>query len=321
MQITKRPQTFLKLGCKELFATTLEKLKDHEVIIVTPFPEEFKEYDVQVLKDEFAGSAASLRSIERIIDGKFVVHYADIFTPFKIEPLIAFHERMKPLITLGIHASPNPWRYGVVSVDPAGRVVRFLYSPRPDLVFSNLISAGIYVLEPEVFDKIPYKMDMQELVTYLVQRQMPVYGYEFKTFWYHLGSVPEYVEANKDYLNRRMEMRHDKVSGVNLYPPVCLNNIKGDSAFVGPNVSATNATIGLGSKVRNSVLYSGVEIGANVNISDSIIGPNVKIKENAIITESLLGEGCFVGPNVKVGRSVVGIEKEIMENIFEIKLY
>ncbi len=318
--VLRKPQAFLRMGGKELFETTLNKLKEHEVIIVTPFPEEFKEYDVQVLKDDSSGSAASLRSIEKLVEGRFVVHYADTFTPFRIEPLLNFHERMKPLITMGLHASPNPWRYGVVSMDPSGRVVRFLYNPRPDLVFSNLISAGIFVLELGVFDKIPYKMEMQELVTYLVQRQMPVYGYEFKTYWYHLGSVQEYVEANVDYLRRRMEMTKVNVTGVNMYPPVCLKNVHGDAAFVGPNVSAEDVHLGLGSKVRNSVIYPGVKIGDNVNISDSIIGPNVKIEKNSIVTESLIGEDSYVGPNVKVGRSTVGIAKEIMENIFEIKI-
>ena len=101
-------------------------------------------------------------------------------------------------MTIGVCPVNNPWRYGVTSMDPTGRVTRFLFQPRPDLVFSNTVYSGISVMEPEVFDKIPYKMDMHELISYLVQRKMPVYGYEFRTFWYHIGSVQEYVEANQD---------------------------------------------------------------------------------------------------------------------------
>lgn len=318
--VTKKPQTFLELAGKQVFSTILEKLKDHEVIVVTPFPKYFKNYDVQVLKDEFDGSAASLRAIEKLIEGPFVVHFSDIFTPFRIEPLIEFHEQHKPMMTLATYSCGKPSRYGVLSTDPAGKVVRFLHNPRPDLVFSNLVSTGIMVLEPEVFDKIPYKMDMPELVNYLVQRKMPVYGFEFKTFWYHLGSVPEYVEANQDYLKRRMEMTQEDVKSVNIYPPVSLSSIRGNSSFVGPYVSAYDARVGKGSKIRNSVVYPGAVVGDDVNVSDSVIGPKARIASGAIVTESLLGEGSRVGPNVKVGRSIIGIDKEVMENVFELSL-
>ena len=318
--VTRKPQAFLELAGNQLFSTILEKLEGHEVIVVTPFPKEFKKYDVQVLKDEFTGSASALRAIERIVEETFIVHYSDIFTPFRIEPLIQFHERMKPLVTMAITSAHNPWRYSVASTDPTGRVVRFLHDPRPDLVFSNTVSAGMMVMDRKVFDKIPYKMDMQELITYLVQRKMPVYGYEFKTFWYHIGSVPEYVEANKDYLKRRMEMTQRGVTGVNIYPPVSLRNVHGDAAFVGPYVSAYDVHIGKGAKLKNSVVYPGAKIGDGANVSDTIIGPNARIGRNAVVTESLIGEGSRVGKTVKVGRSVIGIEKEIMGKVFEMEL-
>jgi len=318
--VTKKPQTFLNLAGKELFSNILKKLEGHEVIVVTPFPEYFKNYEVQVLKDEFTGSASALRAIERVVEGTFMVHYSDVFTPFRAEPLINFHERMKPLITMGLYSAKNPWRYSVASTDPTGLVVRFLHDPRPDLVFSNTVSTGMMVMEPEVFDKIPYKMDMQELINYLVQRKMPVYGYEFETFWYHLGSVPEYVEANQDYLRRRMEKTQKNVDGVNIFPPVNLEDVHGDTAFVGPYVSAKGVQIGTNSKIRNSIIYPGAEIGKHANISDSVIGPDAKLKDGAVVTESLIGEGSLVGPDVKVGRSIIGIEKEVMSKVFEMKL-
>ena len=318
--VTKKPQTFLELAGKQVFSTILDKLKDHEVIVVTPFPKYFKNYDVQVLKDESDGSAASLRAIEKLVDGPFAVHFSDIFTPFRIEPLMETHQQHESLMTLAVNSCSKPSRYGVLSMDPLGKVVRFLNNPRPDLVFSNLVSAGIMILEQEVFDKIPYKMDMPELVNYLVQRKMNVYGHEFKTFWYHIGSASEYVEANQDYLKRRMEMTQEDVTSVNIYPPVSLSNIKGNSSFVGPYVSAYDVKVGKGSKIRNSVVYPGAVIGDNVNVSESVIGPKVRIGKNAIVTESLLGEGSKVGPNVKVGKSDVGIDKEVRENIFELKL-
>ncbi len=318
--VTKKPQTFLELAGNQLFSSILEKLEGHDVIVVTPFPKEFKKYDVQVLKDDFTGSASALRAIERVVDDSFVVHYSDVFTPFKIEPLVSFHERVKPLVTMALTSTQSPWRYSVASTDPTGRVVRFLHNPRPDLVFSNTVSAGIMVMDRKVFDKIPYRMDMQELITYLVQRKMPVYGYEFKVFWYHIGSVPEYVAANRDFLNRRMEFTQENVSGVNIYPPVSLRDVRGDASFVGPYVSAYGVRLGKGVKLKNSVVYPGAVIGDGANVSDTVIGPEARVGKNAVVTESLIGEGSKVGDSVKVGRSVIGIEKEVMGKVFETEL-
>jgi NDP-sugar pyrophosphorylase family protein len=318
--VMRKPQAFLEVAGNQIFESVLEKLKGHEILVVTPFPDEFKKYDVQVLEDEFSGSASALRAVDKLVEDDFAVHYSDVFTPARLEPLINFHERMHPYMTMGLSRTQNPWRYGVASTDPSGRVVRFLHEPRPDLVFSNTVSSGIMVLNRKVYDKIPYKMEMPELVTYLVQRKMPVYGYEFKTFWYHIGSVAEYVEANRDYLQRRMEMTQDNVRGVNIYPPVSLRDVKGDASFVGPHVSAYDVELGNGAKVKNSVIYPGSVIGDNANISETIIGPNVKIGDNAVVTESLIGEDSVVADDVKVGRSIIGIEREIMGKVFEMEL-
>jgi len=318
--VCRRPQAFLTVANREIFYSNIQKLQNHEVIVVTPFVKEFKHYEVQVVKDEEGGSAAAIKAVEKIIDDTFVVHFSDIFTPFRIEPLINFHNQVKPVVTMAVTGTTAPWRYSVVGTDPAGRVVRFLNRPRPDLVFSNKVDMGLYVIEPDIFDKIPHKMSMHELITYLLHRGDPVYAYEARSFWYHIGSVQEYVEANRDYLQRRMELTQEDVIGVNVYPPVSLIGVHGELAFVGPNVSAKDCELGKNVKITNSIILPGAKIGDNVNISDSVIGPNTTIEDRAVITESLIGEGSRVGKKTKVGRSVIGLDKEIMENVFEAQL-
>lgn len=318
--VMRRPQAFLELAGKVVFESILKKLEGHQVIVVTPFPDEFKKYDVQVVEEESTGSASALREVDRLVEEDFAVHYSDVFTPTRLEPLIAFHREKNPYMTMALAATEDPCRYGVASTDPSGRVVRFLHEPRPDLVFSEHVSAGIMVMNRKVYDKIPYKMEMPELITYLVQRKMPVYGYELKTYWYHLGSVREYIAANRDFLQRRMEMTQENVQGVNIFPPVSLRNVKGEAAFIGPHVSAYDVELGEGAKVKNSVIYPGVTIGAGANISNTVVGPNVTIGKDAVVTDSLVGEDSRVGDRVKVGQSTVGIDKEIMGKVFEMEL-
>ena len=49
----------------------------------------------------------------------------------------------------------DPTRFGIVGVDAHQRVTAFKEKPKPEEVFSNLINAGSYLLEEEVFDVMP----------------------------------------------------------------------------------------------------------------------------------------------------------------------
>ena len=49
----------------------------------------------------------------------------------------------------------NPTAYGLVETDAQGNIQRFLEKPKPDEITCDTINAGIYVLEPDTFDRIP----------------------------------------------------------------------------------------------------------------------------------------------------------------------
>ena len=49
----------------------------------------------------------------------------------------------------------NPTAYGLVETDADGNIRRFLEKPSADKITCDTINAGIYVLEPETFDRIP----------------------------------------------------------------------------------------------------------------------------------------------------------------------
>ena len=107
--VTRHPQAFLKVASNQLFESIIDKLRGHEIIVVSPFPKKyFKDYEVQVVEDEGSGSASSLKAVEKIIDDTFVMHYSDIFTPFRIEPLIEFHKQKGGTIFAAV--AVDAWR-------------------------------------------------------------------------------------------------------------------------------------------------------------------------------------------------------------------
>ena len=61
----------------------------------------------------------------------------------------------KATATIALYKVEDPSRYGVAELAQDNQVIRFVEKPSREKAPSNLVNAGIYVLEPEIFDYIP----------------------------------------------------------------------------------------------------------------------------------------------------------------------
>ena len=107
------------------------------------------------------GTAGAAKRLAPFLDEPFVVAYGDVFTNLNLTRLIAAHhayqrlESCDTLATLALYQVPNPTACGLVELDAAGRVTRFVEKPPPDQVFTDLANAGVMVCEPEILRFIP----------------------------------------------------------------------------------------------------------------------------------------------------------------------
>ena len=101
------------------------------------------------------GTAGGVRKISPYLDGTFIVLSADVLADVDLGALVDFHKRKGADATMALTTVENPTEYGIVGLDADDRIERFLEKPAPDEVFSNLINAGIYVLEPHVMEHVP----------------------------------------------------------------------------------------------------------------------------------------------------------------------
>ena len=80
----------------------------------------------------------------------------------------------------------------------------FLEKPRPEEIDTNLINAGLYVLEPDVLDLIapgrPVSIE-REVFPLLVDEQA-VYGIALAGYWLDIGTPDAYLQAHRDVLER-----------------------------------------------------------------------------------------------------------------------
>ena len=101
------------------------------------------------------GTAGGIKFASRGIDDTIVVFNGDVLTQIDLAAVIAMHRARSATATIVLTPVDNPAAYGLVETDAGGNILRFIEKPDPAQITTNYINAGIYVLEPSTFDRIP----------------------------------------------------------------------------------------------------------------------------------------------------------------------
>lgn len=129
---------------------------------------------------ELLGTAGAVKRVREQFDSTFLVLYGDNLTTCDLGQLVVFHQAKGGIATIALHYRDDPSASGIADLDDQDRIIRFVEKPRPDQVFSHWVSAGILVLEPEVFDAIPDGTPSdfgRDLFPSLLARGEAIYGY------------------------------------------------------------------------------------------------------------------------------------------------
>jgi NDP-sugar pyrophosphorylase family protein len=117
---------------------------------------------------------------------RFVVLNSDTICDLDLTAVIAWHAARGALATMVLRPDREAARYGIIEIDGAQRIRRFL--GRPAVVatpLTPLMFAGVHVFEPAVFsfmDEARFGITAQ---TYprLLAAGAPVFGYPFDGYW------------------------------------------------------------------------------------------------------------------------------------------
>jgi NDP-sugar pyrophosphorylase family protein len=154
---------------------------------------------------EILGTAGGVKRMEgQLRDGTFLVIYGDNLMRFELAPLVEFHRARQALVTIGLFESPEPWTGGVVETAADGRVRRFVEKPDRKDISTNLINAGIYLLEPAVLDAIPGKgfCDFgKDVFPALLAAKRPVFAMKPKAYIHDVGTPERLAQAQRDFEN------------------------------------------------------------------------------------------------------------------------
>lgn len=227
------PKPMLPVGGRPLMEVLLEQLHDSgikRINVTTHYrPEKITEYfgngeamGVElnyVNEEEPLGTGGALGLIPQPSEPMLVIN-GDILTRVNFRTFLAFHQENHADMTVGVRKYEFEVPYGVVECD--GVQVRSLREkPRMDF----FVNAGIYLLEPVVFQYIPRgeHFNMTDLIQRLLDAQRAVVGFPIREYWLDIGQHAEYAKAQEDVINglagsERKEDPHDPKKGAKNQP-------------------------------------------------------------------------------------------------------
>jgi mannose-1-phosphate guanylyltransferase/phosphomannomutase len=268
-----------------------------------------------------AGTAGSIRLARDLLDDTFLVISGDALTDFDLTSVIAFHKQREAMITIALKSVANPLEFGVVIVDNEGRIQRFLEKPGWGQVFSDTVNTGIYVVEPEVFDHIPEGQPYDfshDLFPKLFEMHKPLYGTVCDGYWQDIGSLEQYLQANRDALDGKVRLTPP---GVRLRGNVWVGHgaaLDSLDDVEGPAVIGDNVRLEPGARIlSHTILGDNVVVRAGAQVGGSVLGENVYLASGAIVSGAVLGnavevhenahiaEGAVIGDRTVIGRNAV----------------
>jgi mannose-1-phosphate guanylyltransferase len=220
------------------------------------------------------------------IDDTFVVANGDVLTDLDIGALVAFHRANHADATVHLIAVDDPSSFGVVAIDDAGRIERFVEKPAPGTAPSNLINAGTYVLEPSVLARIPpaQKVSIERVTFPSIVADGVLVGLATDDYWIDTGKPDLYLAANLDLVTGRRSAHPCE--------PVDPGATVHADAVVVDSVVDAGATVHAGASVERSVILNGAIVETGATVVDSVVMGHVR--RDATVRDSVLGAGASV---------------------------
>lgn len=128
----------------------------------------------------------------------FIVYYGDVLATIDFDDMTDFHLTNNGLVTAALTAVNKSSDWGVVRVQ-GSRVYSFLEKPDARRDLSNIINAGIYIFEPEVFKYLENAKRLEKDVFSKLVEQHKLFGYIFAGDWFDVGNPESYKQAVKSW--------------------------------------------------------------------------------------------------------------------------
>lgn len=259
-------------------------------------------------EDEPRGTGGAIKLIEDRLDDVFVAANGDVFADISIKGEIDKHIFTNSAVTIALTPVKNPCEFGIARLDETERIIEFKEKPKPEEVFSNLVNAGVYVVNKRIISEIPpnqFYDFSKDLFPKLLARGDRIQGYVISGVWRDVGRPSDLLGANlamaarryNEYLwggknIQRCDIRKpfylgksSTISDTSVTASVILSNCAVKNSKITNSMIMDGCKID-SAKIDNSIIGDGCVIKSGANISNCVIGDGTVIKENSIVTDN-----------------------------------
>jgi NDP-sugar pyrophosphorylase family protein len=263
------------------------------------------------------GTGGAVRYASEGVSDTVVVFNGDVMTQVDLGAVIALHRQRAAKATIVLTPVANPTAYGLVETDAEGNVRRFLEKPAPEEITCDTINAGIYVLEPSTFDRIPENTPWsieRSFFPSFIERGETFVAYVYRGYWIDIGTPEKYVQVHRDIMDGRYAAPPfaDKATGFAWVAPGA--RVDKTAHLQGPVFIDVGTVVEAGAQIGPyAVIGRQCQIDEKAVVSESIVWPHTHIGREAVIRETILGRHCRVGRNASLEHDVVGDKTEIAD--------
>lgn len=307
-----RPKALVPLLNKPQVLHILERVPpsiDRVILSVNYMYEQVRDYFaalnpktevVVVHEPEPLGTGGAIKHVEDHVRGTFAVYNGDVVDNFDLAGFETFHRRARGVGAIAVWPVEDPTAFGVVGLD-GHRITRFVEKPSEGEAPSNLINAGHYLFEPEVFDFIEGGRTVsleREVFPKLIPKGL--HAFRWEGYWSDAGTLPSYLEAQRLLLCEEPGTSQGDMARAEIRPPILVGEGSFVEGRVGPFV-----VIGKGCRVgrsslTNATLFDHVSVDDKAEIDSSIVGEGASIGEGARVRDSIVGDRVQVPPHAQL---------------------
>jgi len=270
-----------------------------------------------IVEDSPRGTAGAVKNVEGHLDEPFLVLNGDIFADLDITAMVDLHRQRGAVATIALTPVEDPTAYGLIETDVRGKVTRFLEKPDWSEVTTNMINAGVYVLDPCILEWIPEGTQVsieRETFPRLVESGEPVYTFSSRGYWMDMGTPEKYLLLHRDLFAGRSTWYSPATPDEVRVGAQC--DMDPGAAITGPALIGDGCVIGKGVRLIGPVvLGNGCRVGAGSVVDDSILWWEVSLAENVTLRESAVANGCRLESGCRVEGTVLGDNVTVLPGV------
>ena len=265
------------------------------------------------------GTGGAIKYAAGGVRDSVVVFNGDVLTEVDLAAVIALHRERKAKATIVLTPVENPSAYGLVETDNHGNVLRFLEKPDPHQITCDTINAGIYVLEPDTFDRIPADTAWSIERSYfpsLIERRETFVAYVYRGYWIDIGTPEKYMQVHRDIMDHRYHTPPFSADGTSVGARGCVSpmaRVEEGAVIEGPCFVDADVVVKAGARIGPySVIGRHCHIEEHASIERSIVWSDTRVSQEAVVRDSVLGRSCHIGRSALVEHGTVLGDKSVV---------